>query len=46
MTTGDKPTCNALDNYTGYGGLPPLAGLLSMKKAATEGLTVTDPSTA
>ena len=40
MATLDNPTANALDSYTGYRGLPPLAGLLSMKEAATEGLSV------
>lgn len=31
-----------LETYTGYAGLPPLVGLLTMKEAATKGLTVAD----
>jgi hypothetical protein len=42
MATTDNPTSHPLDSYTGYRGLPPLVGLLSMKQAATEGLTVTE----
>ena len=42
MTTTDGLGSSALDNYTGYCGLPPLVGLLSMEEAATEGLSVTE----
>jgi hypothetical protein len=33
---------SSLDNYRGYAGLPPLAGLLTMREATTTGLTVTE----
>ncbi|MGA7340726.1 MAG: hypothetical protein WBE72_22905 [Terracidiphilus sp.] len=32
----------SIDNYRGYAGLPPLAGLLTMREAATTGLTVAE----
>lgn len=32
----------SIDNYRGYAGLPPLAGLLSMREAMTNGITVAE----
>jgi hypothetical protein len=32
----------SVDSYRGYAGLPPLAGLLTMRQATTTGLTVTE----
>jgi hypothetical protein len=32
----------SVDSYRGYAGLPPLAGLLTMREATTAGLTVTE----
>lgn len=32
----------SIDDYRGYAGLPPLAGLLSMREATTQGLTVAE----
>ena len=45
MTDRENPQRTAdvsIDGYRGYGGLPPLAGLLSMREAATKGLTVAE----
>jgi hypothetical protein len=33
---------DSVDNYQGYAGLPPLAGILSMREATSGGLTVTE----
>lgn len=42
-TTAETPHANiSTENYQGYAGLPPLVGLLSMKDAATKGLTVAE----
>ena len=37
-----QPAKVSLDSYQGYAGLPPLVGLMSIKDAATKGLTVTE----
>jgi hypothetical protein len=40
-----EPTDNRIDSYQGYAGLPPLAGILSMREAVTKGLTVQESVT-
>ena len=37
-----QPADDSIDAYQGYGGLTPLAGLLTMRDATTTGLTVTE----
>jgi len=38
----NKPV--AVDQYTGYNGLPPLVGLMDMKSVSTHGLSVAQTS--
>ncbi len=45
MSHADNPENSAsvsVDSYTGYAGLPPLVGLLTMREATTTGLTVAE----
>jgi hypothetical protein len=41
-TVASRQSSISVDDYRGYAGLSPLAGLLTMKEAATKGLTVTE----
>jgi hypothetical protein len=43
MTTKvEQEEAVSIENYRGYAGLPPLVGLLSMKEAASKGLTIAE----